>query len=133
MREDEVRHHEELARFAEQHRAAWQVDVEERRRLDKMVDEKERFAAAITSRRSSEFEALKARRCAAAVLQRTPARRGSTEGARLCGRENVCGAGQDRAVRDVWLRLGGLRHADLQRSLGCLRLVPHPGRSSGLW
>ena len=87
VREDEVRHHEELARFAEQHRAAWQVDVEERRRLDKMVDEKERFAAAITSRRSSEFEALKARRCAAAVLQRTPARRGSTEGARLCGRK----------------------------------------------
>ncbi len=70
VREDEVRHHEELARFAEQHRAAWQVDVEERRRLDKMVDEKERFAAAITSRRSSEFEALKAR--GAASFRRLP-------------------------------------------------------------
>ena len=61
MEEDEKRHHEELQRYAEQHRAAWQVDVEERRRLDKMADEKAKFAAAITSRRSAEFEALKVR------------------------------------------------------------------------
>ena len=61
MEEDEKRHHEELQRYAEQHRTAWQVDVQERRRLDKMADEKEKFAAAITSRRSAEFEALKVR------------------------------------------------------------------------
>lgn len=61
VEEDEKRHHEELQRYAEQHRAAWQVDVEERRRLDKMADEKAKFAAAITSRRSAEFEALKVR------------------------------------------------------------------------
>ena len=61
VEEDEKRHHEELQRYAEQHRAAWQVDVEERRRLDKMAEEKAKFAAAITSRRSAEFEALKVR------------------------------------------------------------------------
>jgi len=56
--QDEERHHEELKRFAAQHRAAWEVDVEERRRLDKMAEEKDAFAAQITTRRSAEFEAL---------------------------------------------------------------------------
>ncbi|KAK9833458.1 hypothetical protein WJX81_007146 [Elliptochloris bilobata] len=68
--EDEKRHHDDLERFAEQHRAAWNVDVEERRRLDKMAGEKEKFAAAITSRRSAEFEALKRAREAALAAKR---------------------------------------------------------------
>ncbi len=61
VKEDEARHHEELERFSAQHRAAWEVDVEERRRLDKMAQERDKFAAQITSRRSAEFEALKVR------------------------------------------------------------------------
>ena len=58
MAEDEKFHHEMQQQNAEKHRKAWESNVEEKKRLGKMTDEKESFAKAIIARRSEEFEAL---------------------------------------------------------------------------
>ena len=47
---------------AEKHRQSWEVNVEEKKRLSKMASEKDSFAAAIVTRRSEEFEALRIER-----------------------------------------------------------------------
>ncbi len=62
MAEDEQHHKEMQQQNAEKHRQSWEVNVEEKKRLSKMASEKDSFAAAIVTRRSEEFEALRIER-----------------------------------------------------------------------
>jgi translation initiation factor 3 subunit A len=62
MSEDEKYHMEMQQQNGEKHKAAWEVNIEEKKRLAKMTDEKDQFASAIVSRRSEEFEALRVER-----------------------------------------------------------------------
>ena len=56
---DEQHHIQEQARFAKVHRAAWETDVVEKRRLIRMWEDKELFGAQIMQRRAAEFAQLK--------------------------------------------------------------------------
>ena len=62
MAEDEQYHTTMQQQNAEKHRQTWETNVEEKKRLAKMAADKEEFAAAIVSRRSEEFEALRLER-----------------------------------------------------------------------
>ncbi|KAF8071218.1 TIF3A1 [Scenedesmus sp. PABB004] len=57
--EDEAYHKEAQEAAAAAHRLAWEVDAQEKRRLERMGEDKGAFAALIVSRRQEEFEALK--------------------------------------------------------------------------
>jgi translation initiation factor 3 subunit A len=59
MEEDAKLHEEQQRVAAEQHRAAWEVDVVEKRRLSRMREDADAFAAVIVSRRQEEFEELR--------------------------------------------------------------------------
>ena len=62
MAEDEQYHTTMQQQNAEKHRQTWETNVEEKKRLAKMAADKEEFGAAIVSRRSEEFEALRLER-----------------------------------------------------------------------
>ena len=62
MTEDEQYHKEMQLQNAEKHRKAWETNVEEKKRLARMADDKESFSSAIISRRSEEFESLRLER-----------------------------------------------------------------------
>lgn len=62
MEEDAKLHEEQQRVAAEQHRAAWEVDIVEKRRLSRMREESDSFAATIVSRRQEEFEQLRRER-----------------------------------------------------------------------
>lgn len=49
------------AEFKRQHRASWEVDVQEKQRFLKMADDKAAFEDAIKSRRAADFAALQVR------------------------------------------------------------------------
>eukprot|EP00955_Chlamydomonas_euryale_P021614 228315-Chlamydomonas_euryale.AAC.1 len=66
MEEDRAMHEEQQAAFLAAHRAAWEVDVQEKARLATMLPEKAAFAAAIMARREGEFKVGDMRRGARA-------------------------------------------------------------------
>lgn len=57
--QDKAYFEEQQAAQAAAHRKAWEVDVQEKKRLERMTEDKSSFAALIISRRKDEFEALK--------------------------------------------------------------------------
>jgi len=56
--DDKIYHEEQQRAFLEQHRKAWEVDVQEKHRLARMHPDREAFQQQIISRRAEEFEAL---------------------------------------------------------------------------
>jgi hypothetical protein len=58
MKEDEAHFYKEQEEFKEKHRQSWEVDIEEKHRLQKMLADKETFESAIRERRAAEFAAL---------------------------------------------------------------------------
>ncbi len=54
---------EEQARFAVLHREAWEADIKEKQRMQKMISFKDELAAQIQSRRAGEFERLQVTVC----------------------------------------------------------------------
>lgn len=60
--EDEVYHKEQQAAYLEQHKAAWETDLQEKQRLAKMQEERSAYTQAIMDRRAEEFAALQAAR-----------------------------------------------------------------------
>lgn len=60
---DEVEHEKEQVRLAELHKQAWEEDIQEKRRLQRMLAAKDRLANDIMSRRTAEFEQLKVCLC----------------------------------------------------------------------
>lgn len=59
LEQDAVDFKEEQQRQAEIHRKAWEEDIKEKRRLEKMTEAKDRLAADIMTRRAAEFARLK--------------------------------------------------------------------------
>jgi len=59
MEEDQILHEELDKEMREKHRAAWDVDVVEKHRLSRMIEDKDSFQASIISRREEEFEELR--------------------------------------------------------------------------
>ena len=55
---DAVEFKQEQKRLAEVHRSAWEEDIKEKRRLEKMTDAKDRLAQDIMTRRAAEFARL---------------------------------------------------------------------------
>eukprot|EP00884_Botryococcus_braunii_P006914 jgi/Botrbrau1/16223/Bobra.0066s0009.1 len=62
LEEDRIAFEEEQVLFRQQHRSAWELDVQEKQRLEKMLTYKEHFANQIMTRRAEEFAALKRQR-----------------------------------------------------------------------
>lgn len=58
LEEDRISFEEQVL-FKQQHQAAWELDVQEKVRLEKMLAFKEQFANQIMTRRAEEFAALK--------------------------------------------------------------------------
>jgi hypothetical protein len=56
---DEVDFKEEQKRLAEEHKKAWEVDIQEKHRLEKMSEAKDTLAHEIMTRRAAEFARLK--------------------------------------------------------------------------
>jgi hypothetical protein len=59
LEEDRIAFEEEQVLFEKQHLAAWELDIQEKHRLEKMLPFKEQFANQIMTRRAEEFAALK--------------------------------------------------------------------------
>ena len=66
----------EQQRLAEVHRTAWEEDIKEKRRLEKMTEAKDRLAQDIMTRRAAEFARLQVCPCRASLLI---LRRGKTQ------------------------------------------------------
>ena len=58
---DEVDFEKEQQRLSEVHRAAWEEDIKEKRRLEKMTEAKDQLAQDIKARRTAEFARLTVR------------------------------------------------------------------------
>jgi len=56
---DEVDFKEEQKRLAEEHKKAWEVDIQEKHRLEKMAEAKDTLAHDIMTRRAADFARLK--------------------------------------------------------------------------
>lgn len=65
LEEDAIDFEKEQKRLAEVHRKAWEEDVQEKRRLEKMTEAKDQLAEDIMTRRAAEFARLK-------VLKQSP-------------------------------------------------------------
>lgn len=59
LKEDEAQFYREQEEFKQRHAKSWEVDIEEKRRLQKMLPDKEYFQNLIMERRATEFAALK--------------------------------------------------------------------------
>ncbi len=58
LKADEAQFYKEQEEYKQKHRMSWEVDIEEKRRLTKMLADKETFENAIKERRATEFAAL---------------------------------------------------------------------------
>ena len=58
LEEDKAKFISDQAEFKRSHRAAWEVDVQEKQRFLKMAEDKAAFEEAIRSRRAADFAAL---------------------------------------------------------------------------
>ncbi len=59
VQQDKVDHAEQQAETLRKHMEAWEADVQIKRRMDRMVPDKEAFQTLIVSRREEEFEQLR--------------------------------------------------------------------------
>ncbi|KAF6256090.1 eukaryotic translation initiation factor 3a [Scenedesmus sp. NREL 46B-D3] len=62
LTDDKTFHEQQQLQQAEAHKLAWEVDIQEKRRLERMTEDKSGFAALIISRRAEEFEGLRKQR-----------------------------------------------------------------------
>ena len=58
MEADKAKFLKDQEDFKKAHRASWEVDVQEKQRFLKMVEDKEAFEESVKSRRAAEFAAL---------------------------------------------------------------------------
>lgn len=58
MEADKAKFLKDQEDFKKAHRVSWEVDVQEKQRFFKMVEDKEAFEEAVKSRRAADFAAL---------------------------------------------------------------------------